>query len=155
MYRPTIKKLSINKILELNKDEYYLSGYTYYSFVDIYIKDKKWKHYKTKEDILLIFNNLSLPLKIAKTNNFKKLHNEYLGTFINWSKLIIFIDEYESFLSDYNKIYTLEFIEGISIVPSWTNNSLYSSYESSIEKCDKGIKDIIDSYKLMEELHES
>ena len=52
-------------------------------------------------------------------------------------------------------IYTLEFIEGISIVPSWTNNSLYSSYESSIEKCDKGIKDIIDSYKLMEELHES
>ena len=104
---------------------------------------------------MLIFNNLSLPLKIAKTNNFKKLHNEYLETFINWSNLTIFIDEYESFLSDYNKIYTLEFIEGISIVPSWTNNSLYSSYESSIDKCDKGIKDIIDSYKLMEELHES
>jgi len=144
MYRPHMTNFSLNCIQDLDS-EYYLNGYTYFSSVDIYMKREKYERYNI-ENIILIFNNLSLPLKIAKNAKKKLL------PLIEYDKSLIFIDGSNTFFTDFNKLYTLEAINSPCIIPSWRNTSLYLSYMQSLRKCDKEIKDVIDSYKLLEEL---
>jgi len=144
MYRPHMTNFSLNCIQDLDSEDY-LNGYTYFSPVDIYIKREKYERCNL-ENIILIFNNLSLPLKIAK-NTKKKLLN-----LIEYDKSLIFIDSGKAFFTEFNVLYTLEVVNSSCIIPSWRNNSLYLSYMQSLRKCDKEIKDIIDSYKLLEEL---
>lgn len=147
MYCPHMTNFSLNCIQDLDSEysEYYLNEYTYFSSVDIYIKREKYERCNIK-NIILIFNNLSLPLKIAKNTNRKLLN------LIDYDKSLIFIDSGNTFFTDFNKLYTLQVVNGLSIIPSWRNTSLYLSYMQSLKKCDKEIKDIIDSYKLLEEL---
>lgn len=144
MYRPHMTNFSLNCIQDLDNEDY-LNSYTYFSPVDIYIKEEKYKRCNL-ENIILIFNNLSLPLKIAK-NTKKKLLN-----LIEYDKSLIFIDNGKAFFTEFNILYTLEVVNGFCIIPSWRNTSLYLSYMQSLRKCDKEIKDVIDSYKLLEEL---
>ena len=146
MYCPHMTNFSLNYIQDLDSEysEYYLNGYTYFSPVDIYIKKEKYERCNI-ENIILIFNNLSLPLKIAKNTNGKLLN------LINYDKSLIFIDSGNTFFTKFNKLYTLEVVNSSCIIPSWRNTSLYLSYMQSLSKCDKEIKDIINSYKLMEE----
>jgi hypothetical protein len=141
MYRPRMKSFSLDCIQEL--DTTYLNSYTYFSPVDIYIKDEKYKRCAI-DNVIIIFNNLSLPLKIAKNN--KKLD------LIKYDKSLIFIDNDETYFSDFNKLYMLEAVEGISYFSSWKNTSLYLSYILPLKKSGEEIKDIVNSYKLLEEL---